>query len=102
MAFFHCSLRLTPFFLFLASQPVFSRDDFERDPQSSGAVHWHGAGCRAEPHPAAAGQRGVPLSRHRHQPAAHLQGHPGTRAQYNIFAFFCQIRCAVSGYIKQI
>lgn len=76
------------------SQPVLPGDDPERDPQSPGALHGHGAGRRAEPHPAAAGQRGVPLGRHRHQPAADLQGHPGTpalpaAASNGLNNFFC-------------
>lgn len=61
-----------------ALQSVFPWDDPERDPESPRALHRHGAGRRAEPDPAAAGQRGVPFSRHRHQPAADVQGHPGT------------------------
>lgn len=74
--------------LFFVLQPVFPWDHSERDTKSSGVVHWHGAGNWAEPNPAASGQRGVPLSRHRHQPAADVQGHPGTAAvceiQHNV------------------
>lgn len=65
------------FFSLLLLQSVFSRDDPEWDPKSSRPLQRRGAGGRAEPHPAAAGQRGVPFSGCGHQPAADLQRHPG-------------------------
>lgn len=87
-------------FLFL--QPIFPWDDPERDPESSRAVHGHGAGRGAEPNPTAAGQRGVPFSRYRHQPAADVQRHPGTAAECRLsehqhIVVIFQIRCAVFG-----
>lgn len=63
--------------LSLLSQSVLSGDDSERDPEGPGVVLRLGAGRRAEPHPASSGQRGVPFSGHRHQPAADVQGHSG-------------------------